>query len=88
MGLSFKPDVDDLRESPAEKIAIELSKKQFTTIACEPNIENHPVLNLMSIEDTLKNADIIVFLVPHKEFLNLEIQNKNVIDICGIYSQT
>lgn len=84
MGLAFKPDVDDLRESPALYIAKNLKKEGFEILAVEPNIRNHPEFKIINFKDALVDADIIVFLVGHKEFLNLNLKNKIVLDFCGI----
>ena len=46
MGLAFKPDIDDLRESPALAVALALQGENFDVLAVEPNIEFHPELEL------------------------------------------
>lgn len=81
MGLAFKPDIDDLRESPALFIAESLNK-EFSVVAVEPNIENHNSLKLVSLDDVEK-ADIKVYLVKHKQFANHKI-GSNDMDFCGI----
>lgn len=86
MGLAFKPNVDDLRESPAEKIALKLLMKGLTISACEPNINTHDSIKLLKIDEAIKNSDMLLFLVPHKEFFNLKFENKEIIDFCGLYS--
>ena len=81
MGLAFKPDIDDLRESPALFIAESLNK-EFSVVAVEPNIESHNSLKLVSL-DNLEQADIKVYLVKHKQFANHKI-GCNDLDFCGI----
>ncbi len=87
MGLSFKPNIDDLRESPAEYIVktfLQNSENNHHMIV-EPNIESHPIYELTYYQKSIKKADIIVFLVAHKEFFNLSIpDDKVVLDFCGI----
>lgn len=85
MGLAFKPDIDDLRESPALYITQRLSKESFDVLAVEPNIKDHPDLNIVDHKEAAKIADIIVYLVSHKEFLDLELDDsKEVISFCKL----
>ena len=86
MGLAFKPNIDDLRESPAKYIAQKVlqnaNNEEYYIV--EPNITEHKVFKLTNHKEAVKKADIIVFLVAHKEFKNLEItSDKTVIDFCG-----
>lgn len=79
-GLAFKPDIDDLRESPALEITKKLAEQDLNILAVEPNIEEFPLedygnIQLKSIEEGLK-ADIAVLLVAHKEFKTLNISDK------------
>ena len=86
MGLAFKPNIDDLRESPAKYIAQKVLQNANNEehFIVEPNIETHSVYKLTGYKEAVKKADIVVFLVAHKEFLNLDIPNyKKVIDFCG-----
>ena len=82
MGLAFKPDIDDLRESPALYIAKRLRADGFEVIAVEPNIESHKEFEIVEYKEALKQADIVTFLVAHKEFKNLDI--KTDLDFCGV----
>jgi len=79
LGLAFKPDIDDLRESPALKVVQNLISKNFSIIAVEPNIDNHDKIKVRSLDYALRNADIVVILVAHKEFKELNFK-KNIID--------
>ena len=85
-GLTFKANVNDLRESPALKIAKELSKKNQTFL-CDPCISKFNDIVTYSIEETLSNSDILVFLVAHNEFKKIKILEKNFLDFCGLFDE-
>jgi UDP-N-acetyl-D-mannosaminuronic acid dehydrogenase len=88
LGLTYKPDIDDLRESPALEIACRISKlRGATVLAVEPNIAEHAQLTLYPLEKALSEADIIVILVAHREFrerLTTKLGGKIVIDTVGV----
>lgn len=84
MGLAFKPNVDDLRESPAYFIAKELVRLDMNILGYEPNIENCQDIKLSNLSKINKDVDLAVFLVAHKEFFNLQI-NVETMDFCGIF---
>ena len=75
LGLAYKPDVDDLRESPAVEVVHLLEKEGAQVLACEPF---KPDANLPGItiaptfEDAVQNADALLFLVKHTEFMELD----------------
>ncbi len=86
-GLAFKPDIDDLRESPALHIVNKLADTyEGKVLAVEPNVESTNKLNskaqLVSIEQGLA-ADIIVILVKHKAFAACNFDGKTVINVVG-----
>jgi len=94
-GLAFKPDIDDLRESPALYITKELAKLNFAKLlAVEPNIVKLPeslnsTLVLSSSDLAISDADILVMLVDHKKFKCLDknvINNKIIIDTKGLWA--
>ena len=88
-GLAFKPDIDDLRESPALEITKKLAEQGFNILAIEPNIQELPTklpsnVKLIDLEVSVK-ADIHLILVDHKQFKSLHFNNLiNVIDTKGI----
>lgn len=84
MGLAFKPNIDDLRESPALLVTNTLIKEGFNVMAVEPNIKSHDAFTIYEVEEALAEADIIVYLVAHKEFSRLEKTN-NALDFCGVF---
>ncbi|MDZ7938370.1 MAG: UDP-N-acetyl-D-mannosamine dehydrogenase [Rhodoferax sp.] len=89
LGLAFKPDIDDLRESPAVHIAEVLISQGYDVIAVEPNIEKHEKLSLLSLDDALNSADIIAVLVKHWQFANDLVRRRlvtaNALDFCGVF---
>lgn len=86
MGLAFKPDIDDLRESPAKYIASRvISEARADVLVVEPNISEHKSFNLVSYADAYAQADIVVWLVRHKEFLTITADaQKAELDFCGV----
>jgi len=87
MGLAFKPDIDDLRESPAKYIVQKvMQSEQNNILVVEPNITEHAIFKLTSFDIAYEKADIVAFLVAHKQFKTLiKNPNKIVLDFCGIY---
>ncbi len=87
MGLAFKPDIDDLRESPAKYITQELLKGSNSNevLVVEPNIKEHSVFKLTDFKEAYEKSDIVAFLVAHKEFKTLaKIEGKIILDFCGV----
>ena len=84
-GITYKPDTDDLRESPALKIVNKLSKIYDDILICEPNIDSYKKLKIYKTDYILKNSDLLIFLVSHKEFRKIQTHNKKVMDFCGLF---
>ena len=83
LGLTYKPDVDDLRESPALYIVKTLINEGYNILPVEPNIEKVKGLQMYSTDEAIEQSDIVVFLVGHKVFKDLKEINKIVLDFCG-----
>jgi len=87
LGLAYKPDIDDLRESPAVRIVDELLRRGVGELSIvEPYLESHDRYSLTSLEDALKGADIIVVLVAHRAFKTIPphlLAEKTIVDVCG-----
>jgi UDP-N-acetyl-D-mannosaminuronic acid dehydrogenase len=89
MGLAFKPNIDDLRESPAKQIVQKVLQNDNNGeyFIVEPNITNHNVFKLTHYKEAIDKADIIVFLVAHNEFKDIKVNHKKIIlNFCGIES--
>jgi UDP-N-acetyl-D-mannosaminuronic acid dehydrogenase len=90
MGLAFKPNIDDLRESPAKSITasvMQLSDK-VEILVVEPNVQEHSVYKLTPYKTAYEKADIVAFLVNHREFASLNYRdNVQVFDFCGTFKK-
>ena len=87
MGLAFKPDIDDLRESPAVLVADTLlSENKYNLLLVEPNLEESNKYDLTDYEELNGKADIVIYLVAHKEFKVLKT-NSLELYFCGIKKQ-
>jgi UDP-N-acetyl-D-mannosaminuronic acid dehydrogenase len=86
MGLAFKPDIDDLRESPAIYITSRIiSEARAEVLVTEPNVQIHKTFNLVNYREAYDKANIIVWLVRHKEFLSMPLSDsKTELDFCGV----
>lgn len=90
MGLAFKPDIDDLRESPAKQIVSQVMQgcNNADILVVEPNVEAHNVFKLTDYQEAYNRADIVVFLVAHTPFKQLQwTDDKVILDFCGIFKK-
>ena len=89
-GLAFKPDIDDLRESPALNITKQVVNiHSGNVIAVEPNIKSLPnnmtAIELCTLEYAIENADIHLLLVDHIQFREKKVSSNFLIDTKGIW---
>ena len=90
MGLSFKPNIDDLRESPAKFITSKVMQfcNNANIMVVEPNIAEHNVYKLTNYKEAYEKADIVVFLTAHNQFKDLPWRDdKIILDFCGIFKK-
>lgn len=90
MGLAFKPNIDDLRESPAKRIVTEVMQGMSNAdiMVVEPNIKDHKVFKLTNYQEAYDRADVVVMLTAHYEFKTLPWRDDKVIlDFCGIFKK-
>lgn len=88
LGLAFKADVDDLRESPSLEIVRQIQQENIgQVLVCEPNLEQHKEFDLLDMNELVKRSDILLLLVDHKSFKQLTangLKDKVVIDTRGV----
>ena len=86
-GLAFKPNIDDLRESPAMAIAAQIARWHGgETLVVEPNI--HHLCALATLDEALASADVLVMLVDHKEFKAVggdSVSQQFIVDTKGVW---
>lgn len=90
MGLAFKPNIDDLRESPAKYIASKVMQRHNNSdfLIVEPNIEDHKVFKLTDYNEAYEKADIVVMLVAHNQFKELPWnEDKIILDFAGVFKK-
>jgi UDP-N-acetyl-D-mannosaminuronic acid dehydrogenase len=94
LGVAFKANIDDLRESPALDIVEQFAADIDNTLVVEPNIESTEGVaqlknvELVRLDNALEQADILVLLVDHKEFVQLDVSqlsSKTVLDFKGVW---
>ena len=91
LGLTYKPNVGDLRESPALYITKRLVSLGYNVVAYDPYIDEIEGVDLLPLDSIIKEADILNFLVDHTEFRNRlpklsSMDDKTCLDFCGIHN--
>ena len=90
LGLAFKPDIDDLRESRAVEVVETLLDEGYEISAVEPNINSHINLPLLNFSNAIEQSDIVCILVAHREFLDSQVKDQLIkcgaLDFCGVLS--
>lgn len=90
MGLAFKPNIDDLRESPSKTIVGKVMTmcNNADILIVEPNVSEHKTFKLTPYQEAYDKADIVVMLTAHDQFKTLPYdENKVILDFCGIYKK-
>lgn len=90
MGLAFKPNIDDLRESPAKNIVGKVLQicNNADILIVEPNVEENKQFKLTPYNEAYEKADIVVMLTAHDQFKQLPWdESKIILDFCGIYKK-
>ena len=87
LGMAFKPDIDDLRESPAMRVINSLINQGYEVSCVEPNVGQQDGYSLIELDNAVNNFQVIALLVKHKEFtsstVKKELEIKNALDFCG-----
>ena len=88
LGLAYKPNIDDLRSSPAVSVIEKLENSGCNVVAVEPNIAYHESIKLVSLQEAISQSDVVAVLVGHKEFcvedINSKLRSIGALDFCGV----
>ena len=85
MGLAFKPNIDDLRESPALSVYNRLKGDGLDVLAIEPHVKPSAEMSIYDIDAVNDGIDLFVFLVAHDAFSSLDIKDREILDYCGAF---
>ena len=85
LGLTFKPETDDIRDSLSIKLIQLLKSKKIKTLQSD---EYYISKENIKKEELIKKSDIIIIAIPHKAYKNLKIKkNKILIDIWSLFNK-
>lgn len=90
LGLSYKPNIGDLRESPSLRMAKLFEAKGYTVIACEPYYSKDNVGNIknLSFKEVLSKSNYLIIAQKHSAFLSHKFENpKNIMDLTGLLNE-
>lgn len=74
LGMAYKPNIDDMRESPSLHLAHALIEKGYDVIGCEPNTDAKELegISLCSLQECIDRSDYLVIALAHDDFLNAQ----------------
>ena len=88
MGLTFKPNIGDIRESPAIRVVEQLKTEGFEVVAVEPNLKSHSSIGLVEVGVINTDEAVVAILVNHREFNDCLIKERlrliSALDFCGL----
>ena len=91
LGLTFKPDIDDLRQSPAVIVVNLLIERGYEVYCVEPNVPEHTDHRLIDLREALEEFKVVALLVGHKQFTEPNVRkalsSRETLDFCGLLSQ-
>ena len=80
LGITYKPNTDDLRESPALNICKELISQKYNVIVCDPYVDNLVDMKINSINEIILKSHLLVKLVNHDQFELIDFGGKSLLD--------
>ena len=84
LGLTYKPNINDLRESPALKIIQNLISEKFEILLADPNIKEYENIVLNDFNKVIENSDLVFILVAHREFDVIKFDNEKIFNFSEI----
>jgi UDP-N-acetyl-D-mannosaminuronic acid dehydrogenase len=95
LGLAFKGNIDDMRESPSLKVIDLLRTQNVNVVVYDPHVKSHIEGKVDSLEEVLDSADLMLLLTDHDEFRNIDIKlaanlmrHKQIVDTRKIINPT
>ena len=78
LGLTYKPNIDDVRESPALKITQDIKSEGYKVLIADPNLQDFKDISLISFKEVIEKSDLVFILVEHKEFELIRLDNQKI----------
>ena len=85
LGISYKPDTEDFRESPGLEVSLILNQRRQQIFIVDPYVSKFSKLDMLSLQTAIETCDIFVILVPHKQFLSneeLKLKDRHLHSFC------